>query len=158
MAELNNSLDIITININGGLMEKLNKNKAGFCDFIKKYHVIMLQETHVGKKSENTPKLMTLNCKRFGLHDDSKGYLTFFSKRRGVAIIINTTHEFKNRFYNQGNYIGVCAKIRALKYMFVSFYFHKDENEELINQFKGGNQRQTWHSCNRWRLQCNNGS
>ncbi|XP_065141970.1 uncharacterized protein [Paramisgurnus dabryanus] len=124
-----NELKIITININGGFMRKFGKNEDGFLDFINQYDVIMLQETHLtinNFKEENV-----------GINPNGRTYPTFYSSReRGVAIIINTKHELiGDSFFNDGNYIGVRVMIKNRLYIFVSFYYHQNETNELLSQF-----------------------
>nr|XP_055075146.1 troponin T, skeletal muscle-like [Misgurnus anguillicaudatus] len=131
MAEANiptNELKIITININGGFMRKLRENEDGFLDFINQYDVIMLQETHL--------TINNFEEENLGLRPNGSTYPTFYSSReRGVAVIINTEHELIEVFSNEGNYIGVQAKIKNRKYIFVSFYYHQKETRELLSKF-----------------------
>ncbi|XP_035389164.1 uncharacterized protein LOC113587492 [Electrophorus electricus] len=127
------TLHVLTWNVNG-LPTALHPNKRVdpetnehlFSKIIKDAHVVLLQETHIGKKNENVIQKLSSN---WHLH-----YTVYNTKQRGVAILVNkklqflVLEEFK---HSDGEYIVLQCEIEGQTYILVSVYNHSSDKRLL---------------------------
>lgn len=142
------NINILSWNIRGLKAKMMDERKDRLLNIFGRYDVVLLQETHIGKKDpknghdddadwncitkvlnkkEFQPTLQKLPNQRYTERKDDQPqtmYMTYFSsKSQGVAILINKPHKLLTAFCEDGEYAWVHVKIGNQKYTFVSVYY-----------------------------------
>ncbi|XP_056597812.1 uncharacterized protein LOC130415858 [Triplophysa dalaica] len=148
-------LKVISWNVNG-LKHTKQKNDQKLKDLKKvfgDFDIVLLQETHLGKKKADiealtdSMKSMNINsefdCEDIILEDKTHSepgvkqgpvlYQTHSdSQSRGVAILVNKSHNCLKAYSEGGDFAWVYIDIDKKKYTFVSVYYHKDESGLML--------------------------